>query len=123
MSKPTTLEEYLHGLPAETKEAVNTIRAIIKKTVPTAEEGLTYGMGGFKQNGKYFIYYSGYKKHTSLYPAPRHHKDFEDELKLYKGGKGTVQFPLGKPLPKGLIKRIVSFCLKETIDKQSTATY
>lgn len=112
-----TLNKYLTSIPSEAQEAVNKIRAIIKKVAPKAEEGLSYGVGGFKQNGKYFIYYSGYKKHTSIYPAPRSHKDFEEELKAYKGGKGTVQFPLDKPLPPDLIKRIVKFRLNENEEK------
>jgi uncharacterized protein YdhG (YjbR/CyaY superfamily) len=117
MSKPETIEAYLETIPAEAIETVNKIRQIIRKAAPKAEEGLSYGIGGFKQNGKYFIYYSGYKKHTSIYPAPRGHEDFEEELSNYKGGKGTVQFPLGKPLPAALIKRIVLFRLGENEEK------
>ncbi len=113
MSKPTTIAEYLASLSPEVLEAVNKIRAIIQKAAPKAEEGLSYGIGGFKQNGKYFIYYSGYKSHTSLYPAPRENEAFEEELRNYKGGKGTVQFPPDKKLPADLIKRIVKFRLKE----------
>lgn len=109
----TTVEQYLTSLPASTYEAVQQLRAIIKKAAPQSEEGLSYGIGGFKQNGKYFIYYSGYKKHTSIYPAPRGHEDFEAALSGYKGGKGTVQFPVDQPLPVRLIQRIVTFRLKE----------
>lgn len=117
MTKPVTIEAYLATIPAGALEAVNKIRQIIRKAAPKAEEGLSYGIGGFKQNGKYFIYYSGYKKHTSIYPAPRGHEDFEAALSLYKGGKGTVQFPLDQPLPVELIKRIVLFRLRENIEK------
>ncbi len=117
MSKPATIEAYLTAVPAEAIETVNKIRQIIKQTAPEAEEGLSYGIGGFQQNGKYFIYYSGYEKHASIYPAPREHEDFEEELSHYKGGKGTVQFPLGKPLPTELIERIVLFRLRENEEK------
>ncbi|WP_114789649.1 DUF1801 domain-containing protein [Niabella yanshanensis] len=117
MSKPATIEEYLATIPAEAIEAVNKIRQVIQKAAPNAEEGLSYGIGGFKQNGRYFIYYSGYKKHTSIYPAPRGHEDFEEELSNYKGGKGTVQFPLDKSLPTALIKRIILFRLRENEEK------
>ncbi|MCH5689318.1 DUF1801 domain-containing protein [Niabella sp. W65] len=61
MSKPSTIDAYLATIPAEAAEMVNKIRQIIQKAAPTAEEGLSYGIGGFKQNGRYFIYYSGYK--------------------------------------------------------------
>lgn len=121
MSKPVTIEEYLATIPAEAIDTVNKIRQIIQKAAPKAEEGLSYGIGGFKQNGKYFIYYSGYKKHTSIYPAPRGHEDFEEELSKYKGGKGTVQFPLGQPLPTTLIRRIVLFRLRENEEKAGLA--
>lgn len=117
MSKPETIEAYLETIPVEAIEAVHKIRQVIQKAAPKAEEGLSYGIGGFKQNGKYFIYYSGYKKHASIYPAPRGHEDFEEELSHYKGGKGTVQFPLDKPLPTALIKRIVLFRLRENEEK------
>ncbi|WP_394803609.1 iron chaperone [Niabella hibiscisoli] len=117
MSKPVTIEEYLATIPVEALETVNKIRQVISKAAPKAEEGLSYGIGGFKQNGKYFIYYSGYKKHTSIYPAPRGHEDFEEELSNYKGGKGTVQLPLDKPLPTALIKRIVLFRLRENEER------
>lgn len=117
MSKPETIEAYLATIPGEAIETVNKIRQIIQKAAPKAEEGLSYGIGGFKQNGKYFIYYSGYKKHTSIYPAPRGHEDFEEELSNYKGGKGTVQFPLDQPIPTDLIKRIVLLRLKENEEK------
>jgi uncharacterized protein YdhG (YjbR/CyaY superfamily) len=121
MSKPETIEAYLATIPAEAIETVNKIRQIIRKAAPKAEEGLSYGIGGFKQNGKYFIYYSGYKKHTSIYPAPRGHEDFEEELSHYKGGKGTVQFSLEKALPTALIRRIVLFRLKENEEKAGIA--
>lgn len=117
MSKPETIKAYLESIPSEAIESVNKIRQIIQKAAPKAEEGLSYGIGGFQQNGKYFIYYSGYRKHTAIYPAPRGHEDFEEELSNYKGGKGTVQFPLDKPLPAALIKRIVLFRLRENEEK------
>lgn len=121
MPKPENITDYLATIPEEAQTAVAKIRNIIKKTAPKAEEGLSYGIGGFKLNGKYFIYYSGYKKHTSIYPAPRDHEKFAAELSAYKGGKGTIQFPLDQPLPLDLIKRIVQFRLRENEEKAAAA--
>jgi len=71
----------------------------------------------FKLNGKYLIYFAAYKKHIGLYPAARRAKEFKEELSGYEGGKGTVQFPLDKPMPFGLISRIVKFRAKENLSK------
>ena len=96
-------------LAKENQAPLKELRAIVKKMAPDAEEGISYGIPVFKLNGKMFVYIAGFKNHTSLYPAPRGNDAFKEELANYKGGKGTVQFPLDKPLPVGLIKRIIKF--------------
>jgi uncharacterized protein YdhG (YjbR/CyaY superfamily) len=110
---PKNINEYIRSLPKETQPIVKKLRSIIKKLAPAAEEGISYGIPIFKLNGRMFIYIAGYKKHTSIYPAPRRNPEFAEELSEYKGGKGTVQFPIGKPLPVRLIKRIVKFRMRE----------
>jgi uncharacterized protein YdhG (YjbR/CyaY superfamily) len=109
-SSPTkTVSEYIKRLPKESQAPLKQLRAIVKKMAPDAEEGISYGIPVFKLNGKMFVYIAGFKNHTSLYPAPRGNDEFKEDLAAYKGGKGTVQFPLDKPLPVGLIKRIIKF--------------
>jgi len=114
-----TIDEYIAGFPEATQKSLNKVRSTIRKVVPKAEETISYGIPTFKINGRYVIYFAGYKNHVSVYPAPRENPGFKKELAVYKGGKGTVQFPLDKPLPLELITRITKFRLqvnkKETI--------
>jgi len=97
MNKPTNLEEYLQQVPDASKPLLRALRALIKSIVPEAEETLSYGIGGFKFNNSFFIYYSGNKQHIGLYPVPRTYKDFEQALQSFKGGKSTLQLPLDRP--------------------------
>jgi uncharacterized protein YdhG (YjbR/CyaY superfamily) len=108
---------YIRNLPKETQPVIKELRSIIKKLAPNAEEGISYGIPVFKLNGKMFIYIAGYKNHTSIYPAPRRNPEFVEVLSQYKGGKGTVQFPIEKPLPLGLIKKIVKFRIRENKER------
>ena len=116
-TKPNNIDEYIAGFPKETQKVLKQIRATIKKAAPGAEETISYAIPTFKLNGHYVIYFAGYKNHISLYPAPRGNELFKKELSDYKGGKGTIQFPLDKPLPLNLITRIVKFKLKENLER------
>ena len=106
------IDDYIAGFPEATQKSLNKIRATIQKVIPKAEETISYGIPTFKINGRYVIYFAGYKNHVSVYPAPRGNPGFKKELSVYKGGKGTVQFPLDKPLPLELITRIAKFRLQ-----------
>ena len=77
---------------------------------------ISYGIAGYKYHGM-LIYFAGFTNHVSIYPAPRGNELFKKELAGYKGGKGTVQFPIDKPLPSKLIKRIVQFRAKQNEEK------
>jgi uncharacterized protein YdhG (YjbR/CyaY superfamily) len=116
-AKPSNINEYIRSFPEDTQKVLEQIRATIKQAVPEAEEAISYAIPAFKLKGRFFIYFAGYEKHTGLYPAPRGNEAFKNELSAYKGGKGTVQFPLNKPLPLDLITRIVKFRVKETLEK------
>lgn len=115
--KPNNIDEYIAGFPEETQTVLKQIRATIKKAVPDVEEKISYAIPTFTLNGYYLIYFAGYKNHIGLYPAPKRNEAFKKELSDYKGGKGTVQFPLDKPIPLNLITRIVKFRAKETLEK------
>ncbi len=112
-SKPENIDEYIATFPENTQKLLQQVRTSIKKVVPAVEETISYGIPTFTLNGGYLIYFAGYKNHISLYPAPRGNELFKEELSAYKGGKGTVQFPLDKPMPFNLITRIVKFRIKE----------
>jgi uncharacterized protein YdhG (YjbR/CyaY superfamily) len=111
------IDMYFLSCPAETKDTLEKLRNIIKKAAPKAEELIHYGIPALKMHGRILIYYAGYKKHVSMYPAPRTNANFSEELRAYKGGKATVQFPLNKPLPAKLITRIVQFRMQEFASK------
>ncbi|HJQ38543.1 MAG TPA: DUF1801 domain-containing protein [Thermoanaerobaculia bacterium] len=108
-SAPKNIDEYIDGFPAEVQKVLQKIRMTIRKTAPKAEEAISYAIPTYKLDGKPLIYFAAFKKHVSVYPAPRGAKEFQEELKIYAGGKGTVQFPLDAPIPHELIRRIVKF--------------
>lgn len=111
-----TVDEYLATFPPATKTLLKKIRATIKAAAPQADEIISYGIAGYKYHG-ILIYFAGFTNHVSIYPAPRSNEIFKEELARYKGGKGTVQFPLDKHLPLYLIKRIVQFRAGENVEK------
>ena len=111
------IDEYIVGFPEDVQQRLQKIRATIKKAAPKAQEKISYQIPAFTLDGKYLIYFAGFKKHISLYPAPRGSDEFKEELSEYEGGKGTVQFPLDKPVPYGLISRIVKFRIKDNLEK------
>src|SRR5687768_2711576 len=117
MTKPKDINEYIAGFSNDTQKILEQIRTTIKKAVPDAEETISYGMPTFTLKGRYVVYFAGYKKHISLYPAPIGNEAFKKELSLYKRGKGTAQFPLDKPMPLKLITKIVKFRVKENLEK------
>lgn len=85
-------------------------------------ESISYQITKYKLDSKVLIYFAGFATHVSVYPAPRDSKEFEIELAAYKGGKGTVQFPLEKPIPYGLISRVVRFRAKQTLEAAAKGT-
>lgn len=112
-----TIDEYKATLPKNTQVILEKVRNTIQKAAPKADETISYQIPTFKLNGKYLIYFAGFKHHVSIYPAPRGVEAFKKELSKYKGGKGTVQFPLDKPIPLSLITKIVKFRVKENLER------
>jgi uncharacterized protein YdhG (YjbR/CyaY superfamily) len=107
------VEAYIAGFPAEVQAILEKIRQTILKAAPGAEEKISYRMPSFWMHGRVLIYMGGHRDHIGLYPAPRDAAEFKKELAAYKGGKGTVQFPLAQKIPYDLIRRIVRFKAKE----------
>ena len=108
-SSINTVDEYIHSFPAHTQDLLNKIRSIIKQTVPEAIESFNYGMPAYKLKSKPMVYFGAYPKHIGFYATPSGHIEFAEELSKYKQGKGSVQFPLDKPIPYDLIARITKF--------------
>jgi uncharacterized protein YdhG (YjbR/CyaY superfamily) len=112
----TTIDEYIADFPNEVQKLLQQMRATIKKAAPKAEEKIGYGIPTFTLNGN-LVHFGGYKNHIGFYPAPAGLKAFEKELAPYLTGKGTAQFPIDKPLPLGLITKIVKFRVKQNLEK------
>ena len=117
-----TVDEYIAGFPAPVQKILKQLRATIKKQIPEADQSISYGVPTFKIKGKPVIYFAGFRNHVSVYPAPRQSDAFKKELTDYKGGKGTVQFPLDKPLPLDLITRITKFRLAQNMELEKAKT-
>lgn len=106
MQKPESVDGYLDSLESdEARRRLERIRSIIREEAPDAEEGISYGMPGYKLNGP-LVYYAAFKAHCSLFPAGKV-EQFADILKDYKTSKGTIQLPNDQPLPEELIRSIV----------------
>jgi uncharacterized protein YdhG (YjbR/CyaY superfamily) len=104
---PSTVEEYLAGVPEPAVTALKKLRETIRSVVPReATEVISYRMPAFRHNGV-LVWYAAFSNHVSLFPGAAVLAAFEDDLAGFKTSKGTLQFPTGKPLPIALIKRIV----------------
>jgi uncharacterized protein YdhG (YjbR/CyaY superfamily) len=103
--KPATVEEYIETIPVAARKHFDDARTVIRDTLPTAEEVLSYGIVGYKVDDKRpRVFISGWKDHIGIYPIPKD-EQLVRELKPYIRGKGTLWFPLDQPLPEELIKR------------------
>jgi uncharacterized protein YdhG (YjbR/CyaY superfamily) len=116
MDKPNNIDEYISIFPGEVQEILEQIRAAIKEAAPKATEVISYGMPAFKLNG-ILVWFAAYSKHIGFYPHSSGILAFKKELSGYKGGKGSVQFPIDKPVPLDLISEIVKFRLIEDMHK------
>ena len=116
------INEYIAGFPESVRGILEALRATIKEAAPGAEETISYAIPAFKLKGRMLVYFAGFKNHIGLYPAPRGNEAFKKELSGYKGGKGTVQFPLNEPIPFPLITKIVKFRAKENLEKAKASS-
>src|SRR5215211_8209711 len=114
---PTTIDAYIAAFPPEVRAILEQIRQVIREVVPNLGETISYGMPTFTLNEKYLVYVAAHKKHIGLYPAPTGVEEFHEAVALYGGGKGTLKFPLDKPMPFDLIRTIVQFRVKEQAEK------
>ena len=111
--KPADINEYLASFPESTQKVLEAVRQTIHKAAPKAVETISYAIPAFNLNDTYLVYFAGYKNHFSIYPAPTSEAAFKKDFAKYKTSKGTVQFPLDKPIPHSLITRIVKFLIKK----------
>jgi len=119
MMKPLNIDEYISGFPKEIQKILKQLRVTIKKAAPQADEVISYGMPAFKLNGM-LVWFAAHAAHIGFYPRVSGIEAFKKELSIYKGAKGSVQFPLENPLPLGLITKIVKFRVAENLQPTKT---
>jgi len=112
----TDIDEYIADFPEHTRELLEQMRTIISKAAPTAKEKISYAIPAFEQDGN-LVHFAGYKNHIGFYPGAAPLVDFKKELSIYKTAKGSIQFPVEKALPVGLITRIVKYRIKTNKEK------
>ena len=113
---PKTIDEYIAGFPDDVREKLEKIRTTIRKAAPNAQEAIKYQMPTFVLNGN-LVHFAAHKNHIGFYPAPQGLEEFRKELSGYEGSKGAVRFPLDKPIPFGLITKIVKFRVKKNLER------
>lgn len=107
-----SIDEYISQFPLEIQEILKTLRKVIKDAAPDAEEKISWQMPTFVLHGN-LVHFAAHKNHIGFYPSPSGIEAFKQELSEYKGAKGSVQFPLNKPLPYEIIRKIVKFRVDE----------
>jgi len=110
-----SIDEYIATFPKDVQKILEELRATIKATTPGAEEKISYQIPTFTLNGKYLIYFAGWKKHIAMYPIPSGSETFNRQLSQYMDGKGTLKFPLDKPLPLKLISKVVKLRVADNL--------
>jgi uncharacterized protein YdhG (YjbR/CyaY superfamily) len=117
-SKARAVDEYLATIPEPARSTLNKVRATIRTVVPAeTEEVISYGMPAFKHK-KVLVWYAAFSEHCSLFPTPSVIEQFKTDLKGYKIAKGTIQFPIDKPLPASLLNKIVKARLAQVEKKR-----
>ena len=112
----TSIDEYIATFPKDIQEILEKLRVTIRKAAPNAEETINYQLPTFTLKGN-LVHFAAFKKHIGFYPTPSGIENFKKELSVYQGAKGSVQFPLDKPMPYGLIGKIVKFRVKENLER------
>ena len=112
-----TIDEYIKAFPNDVQRILEKMRKTIRDAAPEAAEAISYQIPAIKLNGA-LVYFAAFKNHIGFYPTSSGIKQFKKELSRYQGGKGSVQFPIKKPIPYDLVKKIVIFRMKENQEKK-----
>jgi uncharacterized protein YdhG (YjbR/CyaY superfamily) len=117
-AKPANIDAYVAAFPGDVQKILEQVRLTVRKAAPGADETISYGMPAFRYKGRVIIYFAGYKNHIGIYATPSGHAAFAKELSKYKQGRGSVQFPVDKPMPLNLIARMVKFRAQQQEEKE-----
>lgn len=115
-SKPTNIDAYIARFPKDVQRILEQLRTTIRKAAPDAEEAISYQMPTFRLKGN-LVHFAAYKNHIGFYPTPSGIEKFKKELSVYGGAKGSVKFPIDKPLPFDLISEIAKFRVQENLER------
>jgi len=114
--RPTSITEYINAAPKEARQKLREMRACIRAAAPEAKESLKWGMPAFSYQ-RILVTFAAFQHHIGFYPTPSAVRAFADELSKFVTAKGSIQFPLEKPLPLRLIRKITAFRVRESIEK------
>jgi uncharacterized protein YdhG (YjbR/CyaY superfamily) len=121
--KFNSIDEYISSFPDDVQKIMKKLRMTIKAAAPEAGEKISYNMPTFTMNGTYLVYFAGWKNHIAFYGAPRGNPEFKLDLSAYESGQGTLKFPYDKPLPLGLVTKIVEFRAAENRNRTDKKKY
>ena len=115
-AKPTTITEYVNAAPAGARQKLREMRACVRASAPGATEGLKWGMPAFSLR-RILVTFAAHKHHIGFYPTPSAVQAFAGDLSKFHTAKGSIQFPLDKPLPLTLIRKIVAFRVRQSVEE------
>lgn len=106
-----TVDEYIASFPPDVRERLEAVRAAMRRAAPGTQEAISYGIPTFKLDGRYVVYFAGWKDHISVYPVPDGDAELDRELAPYRAAKGTLKFPLRDAVPYDLIERVAALLM------------
>jgi uncharacterized protein YdhG (YjbR/CyaY superfamily) len=115
-ARPTSIAEYINAAPKQARKKLREMRACVRASAPGAEESLKWGMPAFSYK-RILVMFAAFKHHISFFPAARAMKAHAKELSRFVTGRRSIQFPLEKPLPPALIRKITAFRVRESIER------
>jgi uncharacterized protein YdhG (YjbR/CyaY superfamily) len=115
-ARPTNITEYINAAPKEARKKLREVRACIRAAAPGAEESLKWGMPAFSYR-RILVTFAAFQHHIGFYPTPSAVKAFAKDLAKFATAKGSIQFPLEKPLPLPLIRKITAFRVRESVEQ------
>jgi uncharacterized protein YdhG (YjbR/CyaY superfamily) len=115
-TKPQSITEYIHAAPKDAQKKLREMHACIRTAAPGADESLKWGMPSFSYQ-RILVTFAAFKNHIGFFPTPAAVKTFEKSLSKFKTGRGSIQFPLEKPLPLPLIRKITKFRVRECLER------
>lgn len=113
-----TIDQYIKTFPADVQVKLEEVRRTIRRTAPDAVETIAYQMPTFNKNGKHLIHFAAWKNHIGLYPVPSGTEAFQKEISAYREARSSALFPLDKPIPLDLVRKLIMFRAKELSEYQ-----